>query len=147
MRCSLFALFALHCGGILHKFGHDTHSPLLSSDMAFLPALPTLSRSRCFPLRSSVLLLQDKTPISRTEEVFGPVTEPLYAVLDKPAVCVACASQRCQTCTRPEEALRLHAFTTAALLHGASCLFLPCVLCISLQLCAAAARQNSYWSH
>jgi hypothetical protein len=29
---------------------------------------------------SSVLLLQDKTPIGRIEEVFGPVTEPLYAL-------------------------------------------------------------------
>jgi hypothetical protein len=27
-----------------------------------------------------VLLLQDKTPIGRIEEVFGPVTEPLYAM-------------------------------------------------------------------
>lgn len=37
--------------------------------------------ARCPALHCrSVLLLQDKTPIGRIEEVFGPVTEPLYAL-------------------------------------------------------------------
>jgi hypothetical protein len=28
----------------------------------------------------SVLLLEDKTPLGRVEEVFGPLTQPLYAL-------------------------------------------------------------------
>lgn len=31
-------------------------------------------------LHRSVLLLEDKTPIGRVEEVFGPLTMPLYAL-------------------------------------------------------------------
>lgn len=47
---------------------HDrsTHTPL--------PTHPVC------PQRRSVLLLEDKTPIGRVEEVFGPLTMPLYAL-------------------------------------------------------------------
>jgi hypothetical protein len=73
--CWALCLHTCECvatsSSVLHHGNHSCHNS------QHLPACPPPHQTR--PCRS-VLLLEDKTPVGRVEEVFGPLTLPLYAL-------------------------------------------------------------------